>query len=952
LTIRLRTFGGLSLENAASIGGGTANRRPLALLALLAVKGRRGLSRDSVVALFWPESDSEHGRNSLSQAISVLRRALAADDVVLGTTELRVNPDIVACDAVEFENRIAADDLEAATKLYAGPFLDGVFLRNTPEFEHWMDRERARFQHLQCDALERLATRADASGDHASSVRLCRQRTTLAPNDSRAALALMKSMVASGDSAGSLAHYRAHREHLRAEMGLDPEAALTEFAATVRAGSRRTMHGHGDASTGGATSVDNGDVAALRAPTAAGAARPEISRVDGPHAAATRSPRRTPVLVLIAAVAVFMVAAAAWVTKVDRFDLAPPKPPAHDSLRLRVVTASVQSDPADSTLAQRVRNAALAEMALDPWLFVVTPAAWVLLAPSTGLDEGVFARPDTVRKYARKARTHAIVDFGVSRAGSGYVLTAEARSAGTDSSLGVIAEAAASALDMPGAMTRLGRNLRERVVAARATLPPTRWSLPTTDQPAQAIELYVEGRSEFDRRNFIEAARRAEAAVRVDSTFALAWRQRHGALSNAQLSIDDQLNAISAAFRFSNRVRSPVWRFDIVTAYYRAIGDHERALVFYDSLARLSRVDNLNAGLSYAAVRRYDRATRGYRRYVDSRRSLITDARNNLVRSLLDEGNVAEARREVADMVRIDSTHPHTIRSQGLFFTAVRDWESLGAIGRASINSARTPMDSVAGLRWVRDAEIARGRFAAFDSIGRSISTIIKKHGSSGDVLANALRHALLRAAVAGDSVMARVIADSGLADTRWETLKPMDRPYVAMLMYLASVRDVKRGDALVRDWSRHTPTEFKLRDSLNMLVGRSELVLASGNARAALRLLRLADVRDCQPCFYPRFGRVFDALHEPDSARVWYERYASASNPLGASGDAVELAHTYVRLGELYEERGDVTAALEWYGRFTTLWATSDPPALQARVRDVRSRMESLTKPGRPHSP
>ena len=175
-----------------------------------------------------------------------------------------------------------------------------------------------------------------------------------------------------------------------------------------------------------------------------------------------------------------------------------------------------------------------------------------------------------------------------------------------------------------------------------------------------------------------------------------------------------------------------------------------------------------------------------------------------------------------------------------------------------------------------------------------------------------------------------------------------MDRPYIRLLMYLVSVRDVKRGNDVVRDWSRRTPPEFKLRDSLMVLVMRSELALASGNARDALRLLRLADVRDCQPCFYPRYGRVFDALHEGDSARVWFERYARAHDALNPLSTAMELPHTYVRLGELYEERGDVRAALDWYGRFTTLWATSDTPALQAQVRDVRARVDKLTKPER----
>jgi DNA-binding SARP family transcriptional activator len=135
-------LGGLSIESGTSMGNATVNRRPLALLALLAVKGRRGLSRDSIVALFWPDSDAEHGRNSLSQMLSMVRRELDTDDVVLGTTELRVNSGVLACDVTELEERIAADELEAATRLYTGPFLDGVFLKNAPEFERWTTSDR------------------------------------------------------------------------------------------------------------------------------------------------------------------------------------------------------------------------------------------------------------------------------------------------------------------------------------------------------------------------------------------------------------------------------------------------------------------------------------------------------------------------------------------------------------------------------------------------------------------------------------------------------------------------------------------------------------------------------------------------------------------------------------------------------------------------------------------
>jgi hypothetical protein len=58
---------------------------------------------------------------------------------------------------------------------------------------------------------------------------------------------------------------------------------------------------------------------------------------------------------------------------------------------------------------------------------------------------------------------------------------------------------------------------------------------------------------------------------------------------------------------------------------------------------------------------------------------------------------------------------------------------------------------------------------------------------------------------------------------------------------------------------------------------------------------------------------------------------------------DFPELARTYQRLGELYEQRGNREKAVEWYSRFTDLWAGADP-ALQPIVQDVRGRIQRLT--------
>ena len=237
IPLRLRTLGGLSVDLGANDGAAT-RRRPLALLALLAVAGSRGVSRDKIVAYLWPESDDERARNSLSQALTSLKRELGAEPLVLGSTELRLNEDLITSDVQEFGQMLHRGDTASAVELYRGPFLDGVFVKDAPEFERWAERERDRLHRLHLAALDRLAGDAHAAGDHVAAVRWRRERTAVEPLDSRAALALMQALVASGDSAGALKHFRLHADQLHEELGIPPDPEVSSFAESLRAGNR------------------------------------------------------------------------------------------------------------------------------------------------------------------------------------------------------------------------------------------------------------------------------------------------------------------------------------------------------------------------------------------------------------------------------------------------------------------------------------------------------------------------------------------------------------------------------------------------------------------------------------------------------------------------------------------------------------------------------------------
>ena len=66
---RLRTFGALEVERgdgAAPLAGAAAQRKTLALLAVLAAAGDRGVSREKLLLYFWPESDGDRARHALT----------------------------------------------------------------------------------------------------------------------------------------------------------------------------------------------------------------------------------------------------------------------------------------------------------------------------------------------------------------------------------------------------------------------------------------------------------------------------------------------------------------------------------------------------------------------------------------------------------------------------------------------------------------------------------------------------------------------------------------------------------------------------------------------------------------------------------------------------------------------------------------------------------------------
>lgn len=233
--LRLLTLGGLNLlVGGKAVTGAMTQRRRMALLALLAVARDRGLNRDKIQAYLWPESDTERARRGLNQLLYVQRLRAPDGDLFLGKKTPRLNPAMITCDVWEFDDALDRGDLEAGVRLYAGPFLDGFFVRGAPGLERWIDEQRDRLARRSEAAIASLAAAATGKGDHRQALLWWCRGAELNPFDAETVLRVMEAAVACGDRAAALRSGQHHIDLLRTELNLAPDPRVTQAIERLR----------------------------------------------------------------------------------------------------------------------------------------------------------------------------------------------------------------------------------------------------------------------------------------------------------------------------------------------------------------------------------------------------------------------------------------------------------------------------------------------------------------------------------------------------------------------------------------------------------------------------------------------------------------------------------------------------------------------------------------------
>lgn len=725
---RLTTFGTLSLagpDGDVVLGEHGHHRRRLALLAVLAASGERGRSRDQLLPLFWPEATQSRARHSLDQLLYALRSSIG-DSLFAGANPVRIDPDVIGSDVGDFNEALQRGDDRAAVETYRGPFLDGFFLNDAPEFERWAESERSRLAASHASALERLARAADAAEDHDAATRWWNALSDVDPLSSRYAAGRIRALAAAGDHAAALQYAKRYETVVAQELETRVDPAITALVNEVRA----RVHAQ-PAPPLGASMHATPHAASDNVTDHAAPARSEHAPALEPFGGVATSPRtanrrRGAIYAIAALVLITLTAAMFWRARTGESSAGVASAPAIAVLPF----SNVGRDPSDAALVEGLSEELLTVLAKLGRVRVIAHGS-----------AAVFKSGDAAaRRVADSLGVSHVLQGGVQRTGSRLrvqVRLVDAHDGSTrwaetyDRELrdvfavqSEIAGAVARELDL-----RLGAG-----TLARIQRVPTR--------NIAAYELVLRGNDPAVLRSDTAARRGLEnfqRAVALDSTYAVAW----AGLARMHIrvgSTNDTVMSRRAHLALAERAALKAIALDdlLAEAHLALSGVRRINLDMASADAELKRaidLDPMNARLHEALARRYIVTKRPDLALAEARHAVMLDppsasATGEVAHALQASGRCDEA---LAQLAPLRSLRPPLLRAATIAaqcYVRKRMWPE--AIAEAQRNLG------VTGARGLSLLGFVLARAGRVDEARRTLATLLdgaaRNDGSAMDV--------------------------------------------------------------------------------------------------------------------------------------------------------------------------------------------------------------------------
>ncbi|MCP5096240.1 MAG: hypothetical protein GY943_11865 [Chloroflexi bacterium] len=209
-----------------------------ALLCYLVVNGRIH-SRQALAGLLWGDLPEADARRNLRGVVMKLRQELDAYLEISHQTIGFKWASPYQIDVVDFRNMIELqeiDGLERALHLYQGDFLEGFYVRDAPDFEAWVGRQRTHLHQLAIKAYDLVLAHYLQHEQYGKVIEIGQRLLALDVAREASHRQLMQGYALNGERNRALDQFVTCRRLLATELGGEVSAETAVLADTIRAG--------------------------------------------------------------------------------------------------------------------------------------------------------------------------------------------------------------------------------------------------------------------------------------------------------------------------------------------------------------------------------------------------------------------------------------------------------------------------------------------------------------------------------------------------------------------------------------------------------------------------------------------------------------------------------------------------------------------------------------------
>jgi tetratricopeptide (TPR) repeat protein len=612
-----------------------------------------------------------------------------------------------------------------------------------------------------------------------------------------------------------------------------------------------------------------------------------------------------------------------------------------------LVLADFENRSADSTLGPSLTEAFRVDLSQSPTVRLLDASTVADALRRMQRPGGAPLAAPLARELAEREGIKAVVTGQIDPVGKGYVLSASLIGSSDGHVLTAVRETAAGDGELLGAIDRLSKKLRERVGESLVSIrenPPlqqvTTASLPALRKYSEALRLEEEDKVE-------QAIPTLEQAVALDTGFAMAYRKLAVVLGNTGAPFSRQRQAATRAF--SHRDRLPELEGDLTAAYYYQFVDYDpgQAEAAYRAALAVDP-DNLIA-LNNFAILLSTRREWAQAESLAVRASALGRGASffeNAMQAQVAQGHFEAAASTLERFAEKSPGSPNLLGHRALLAIARGDY----AAGERIVMQLRSSQRN--SPIWQARTSAGLSRISRMGGrVKESARYVLAKmasdeaRGEPADYLDDAVDLALLELDFRGRADSGLGVLASALAKHPLESIPPVDRPYLALVVGYAKLGKVEQARRLYKEFESTTPQSVR-RGNPSRHFAAATLAESEGRIQDAAREYRALYEEDaeCNACGLFDLARLADKAGRVDSALALYEQGFSTPSLWRVNMDSYELAPALKRAGELYESKGDRQKAVERYSRFVELWKNADPE-LQPGVREIRERLGRLAK-------